>query len=718
MKFKHMKNHYQLLLLLIFASSAVLGQTKPNLIIIHTDEHSFRTLGCYRNVLTNEEAYMWGQNTIVETPHLDALADRGLLCKSFYATSPVCTPSRASFMSGLYPIKTGSPINDYPLNDDVITYAEILKQNGYATSYVGKWHLDGEDKPGFTPLRHFGFDDNRYMINRGHWKLLQDTPDGVDLIGDWDDENEKYTYDINEATSTSYTTDFLFDKAMEIIERDKDETFCLMLSIPDPHDANEVRAPYNTMYSEMHFDTPLSMQEALKEKPNWIKDANTITTIPQVAFSQYFGMVKCIDDNVGRMMTYLEQKGLLENTIVVFTSDHGDLMGEHAQKNKGLPYETSACIPFIIAYPGQITPGTVLSKAYTVADFTPTILGLIGINYTDTEFDGENVSADFLNNTPPEDPDRIVYITNAGSRWVAAVNSRYKLVLSPSDRPYLFDLETDPHEIVNFYNHPDYKDIANTLKSELIQQMEQYNEPLYEEGTIIYDYTPCEKGDNPISNPSFECLFDGWDVSDLTIDFNNSTSGSSSALFTKSYIRQMIQVVPDTDCAISFDYKYTDLGEGLSNNALVIFEDDTREVEMAKLQISGDSLQWTNASVAFNTGANDSIFLQLARWTTTSKGLLNIDNFQFEGELVPSSIYEITEETVASKILYDLNHIRIIAPEKIRVVRMYDLKGRLLVSKNVDAESVDFDTQALNHGVYIIKLGFEGRNEVCKIIKR
>jgi len=714
-----MKNSYQLLLLLICTSSVVFGQTKPNLIVIHTDEHNFRTLGCYRNVLTDEEAYMWGQNTVVETPHIDALADRGLLCTGFYATSPVCTPSRASLISGLYPVKTGSPKNDYPLNDDVISYAEILKQNGYATSYVGKWHLDGDAKPGFMPPRNFGFDDNRFMINRGHWKLLQDTLDGIDLIGEWDGEKGKYSYDINEATSTSYTTDFLFDKAIEIIERDKDEAFCLMLSIPDPHGPDVVREPYNTMYSDMHFDTPLSMQKALEERPNWVAGgSNSITSIPQLAFTQYFGMVKCIDDNVGELMSFLGQKGLLENTIVVFTADHGDLMGEHAQKNKGLPYETSACIPFIMAFPGQITPGKVLSKAYTVADFAPTILDLMGINYMDTGFDGENVSADFLNDTPPEDPDRIVYITNAASRWVAAVNNRYKLVLSPSDRPYLFDLETDPHEIVNFYNHPDYEDIADTLKSELIRQMQQYDEPLYETGTIIYDYAPCEKGDNPISNPSFECLLDGWNISDVTIDFNNSTSGSSSARFAKGYIRQTIPVVPNTECTISFDYKYTDLGEGVSNNTFIVFENDTREVEIAKLPISADSLQWTKASVEFNAGENDSIFLQIARWNTTSKGLLNIDNFRFEGETVPSSIHDIPTGTIASKIHYGLNHIRIIAPERIWEASMYDLKGRLLVSKHVDAESVDIETYALNQGVFIVRLGFEGRNEVCKVIKR
>ena len=153
-------------------------QNKPNLVIIHTDEHNLRTLGAYRKTMSDEQAYMWGKEAVVTTPNIDKLAQEGAICTNWYAPSPVCTPSRASMVSGLYPVATGSPVNDMPLNDDVITFAKILKDHGYATSYVGKWHLDGDDKPGIHPDRSFGFSDNRYMINRGHWKVLKEDKEG------------------------------------------------------------------------------------------------------------------------------------------------------------------------------------------------------------------------------------------------------------------------------------------------------------------------------------------------------------------------------------------------------------------------------------------------------------------------------------------------------------------------------------------------------------
>jgi len=459
---------------------------KPNLLIIHTDEHNLRTLGCYRNTMSDEQALMWGKETIVETPHLDRLAKEGLLCENWYATSPVCTPSRASMISGLYPIATGSHKNDLPLKDELVSFAQILKENGYATSYVGKWHLDGDAKPGFKPARQFGFDDNRYMFNRGHWKTLGEDENGPKVL---DKKNSKgfAAYDPEIANEESFTTDFLVDRSIEIIERDKSKPFALMLSIPDPHGPNHVRAPYDTMYTHLFFEDPRTMHPDEKNVPGWHNlkgKKNRAMTLKQEQMAQYFGMVKCIDDNVGRLMTYLKTNGLGENTIVVFTSDHGDLMGEHGKHNKGLPYEMSARVPFILKYPGHVKAKKHIRKAYTMADFTPTILGLMNVDHSAQTFHGMDASADFKGSEKVLSEDRIVYMTNAASRWVAAVNNQYKLVLSPTDKPWLFDLEKDPDEVINFYNKLEYKDIADRLTKELYRQMELYQEPLLKEGTI------------------------------------------------------------------------------------------------------------------------------------------------------------------------------------------------------------------------------------------
>jgi uncharacterized sulfatase len=473
-------------------SASLAGKGKqPNLLIIHTDEHNFRTLGCYRDLMTDDQSYVWGKGVKVDTPHLDSLARDGAIATSYYAASPVCTPSRASIVSGLYPVHTGSPKNDMPLNDGLVTFAEVLKRNGYATSYVGKWHLDGDAKPGFAPARKFGWDDNRYMINRGHWKLLKKSGNTAEFIGSFNEKKNQYKFDISQADDKSFTTDFLCDRTIEVIERDKTKPFCVMVSIPDPHGPNHVRKPYDTMFADMHFENPRTMDASTEDTiPGWssIKGKNSADKgLKQEQMQWYFGMVKCIDDNIGRILKYLKSQGLDKNTIVVFTSDHGDLMGEHKKHNKGVPFEASAKIPFMIRWPGHIPAGKVVRSAQSNIDFAPMALSMMGVANDLPEFHGRDTSADYLSSKKEVVDDRVVYITNAASRWVAAVDRRYKIVLSPSDDPWLFDLEKDPDELTNFYDHPEYKEIAAKLQAELVAQMERYAEPALEKGNLIYE---------------------------------------------------------------------------------------------------------------------------------------------------------------------------------------------------------------------------------------
>lgn len=454
---------------------------KPNLIIIQTDEHNFRTLGAYREQLTHDQAFVWGDGVEVKTPHIDRLAHEGAICNNFYASSPVCTPSRASLMSGLYPIATGSPSNNMPMNDSVITFAQVLKNEGYATSYLGKWHLDGDAKPGFAPKRKFGFDNNKYMFNRGHWKGLTDDDNGnPKLLEKWDPSYESMKMDVSKTTNETFTTDYLTNKLLNILERDKDGPFCAMLSLPDPHTPNTVRAPYDSLYNHLQFKNPKTMDAPLENMPkylNWRK--KVVTELDQGKMQRYFGMVKCIDDNVGRILAFLEANGLEENTIVVFTSDHGDLMGEHKKHNKGSPFETSAKIPFLIRYPQKIMPKKVINKAFTTVDFAPTILSLMGMPQI-PDSHGQNAAQDFLSKEQKITDDRITYVTNAGSQWITAVNNRYKLVLSIKDDPWLFDLQEDPDELINFYKDEKYAAVISKMQAELLRQMSFYKDPIAE----------------------------------------------------------------------------------------------------------------------------------------------------------------------------------------------------------------------------------------------
>ncbi len=444
---------------------------QPNLIIIHTDEHSFRTLGCYRDLMSEQQANIWGKGNNVETPNIDRIADEGAITTSYYCASPVCTPSRASLVTGLYPQATGAPKNGLHLREDVPTFATILQAQGYATSYVGKWHLAGHDKYQFDIKHKAGFADNRYMMKGGHAPYFKIIDGKVKAIN-----NKAYNkLSTSAKENTVYVTDFFTDKALEILERDKEKPFCMMLSIPDPHTPDVARPPYDKMFADMDVQAPETM---LKSNPLWaVGSKNESTDFNADALRHYFGMVKCIDDNVGRILTFLEKNNLVENTIIVFTSDHGDMFFEHGRKNKGVPYEASAKIPFVIRYPNKIKAGKVIHTAYNNIDFTPTILSMMNVKSTN-KFHGMDTSQDFLNEKMEiKDEDRITYFAKSGGWWVAAVTDRYKLILDKKEKPYLFDLEKDPDELINFYGDKDYAVVVKRLQTELFLQMKKYKEP-------------------------------------------------------------------------------------------------------------------------------------------------------------------------------------------------------------------------------------------------
>lgn len=450
------------------------AQDKPNLLIIHTDEQSFRTLSCYQEIMSEEQAFVWGKGNNVQTPNIDRIAHEGAIATSYYAASPVCTPSRASLLTGLHPQATGAPKNGMHISKDVSTFAHILKAEGYATSYVGKWHLAGHEKYTFGIPYGAGFDDNKYMMRGGHAPYFH-IKDGK-MRGIGNKEADKLPKE-----EIIHLTDYFTDKALEVLERDKNKAFCLMLSIPDPHTPDFARPPYNAMYDDMNVQMPVTMQpENIQNKPLWAKgnekDKNEAKEFDAQSLRQYFGMVKHIDDKVGEILTFLDENNLTKNTIIIFTSDHGDMFFEHARRNKGVPYEASARVPFVIRYPEHIKAGKVINTAYCNVDFAPTILAMMGID-SDVEFQGEDTSDDYLNSKKEVNSERITYFAKCGGWWASAVSDRYKLVIDKKEKPYLFDMEKDPNELINYYNDPAYADIAKKMQTELFRQMKAYEEP-------------------------------------------------------------------------------------------------------------------------------------------------------------------------------------------------------------------------------------------------
>ncbi len=460
---------------LIFLTASLGAKAeKPNVLIVHTDEQSFRTVGAHRALISKDQAEVWGPGAVVETPFIDSIAKNGAVCANYYAACPSCTPSRATLLTGLYPHATGAPKNGKKLSEDVKTFAHIFRENGYSTSYVGKWHLGRHVKYEFDVKYNAGFDDNRYMMTGGHAPYFKTTEDGLVSVGK--SQAAKVPKD-----ELIHLTDYFTNKTLEILERDKDKPFCIMLSIPDPHTPDYATPPYHTMYDEMQFTAPKTMDpDFATKRPIWgggnkEGDTNNVSEFNADALRQYFGMVKHIDDSMGRLLKFIEDNGLSDNTIVIFTSDHGEMFHEHNRMNKGIPYEGSAKVPFVIQYPSKIPAGKIIHTAYTNADFTPTLLSLAGIK-TENPFHGEDTAPDFVSEEKEVKKERIVYYRK--NDWIAATDGRHKLVLDRKEKPWLISLEEDPDELVNFFGKPGYEEVTEKLQNELMAQAMRTKEPL------------------------------------------------------------------------------------------------------------------------------------------------------------------------------------------------------------------------------------------------
>lgn len=469
----------------VFLTNKIVSAKKqrPNILWIITDEHNFRTLGCYRNLLAPELANMWGE-PVVETPNIDRLAKKGAIFTKMYSSSPVCSPCRSSMFTGQYPQTVNVPKNDRVMDTNYPTIASVLGKEGYRTGYCGKWHLSGEAKPGWEPIPSYGFQDNRYMFNRGHWKKLGFDDDREPRVAARD-KNGAPSYSVANTDEKSFTTDWLADRTIDFIEANKNNPFFYVVSIPDPHGPNSVRPPYDTMYENAKFEIPKSFYfKKSQNDPKWRSNDPRIKSEKQLReiYVQYYGMVKCIDDNVGRIIAKLKKEGLLENTIVLFSSDHGDLMGEHHRVNKGVPFEGSAKIPFVVYHEKSIKAGTVVTKVANATDWMPTFLSMAGVK-NQPETAGRDLNA--LIKKPNRKKWDDITFSRMGS-WVAAFDSRYKFIIDNTKaEPWLMDLEKDPDEGSNFYGEKGYEEVSKRMAKRLNEYMHEQKDPLVEDQQLM-----------------------------------------------------------------------------------------------------------------------------------------------------------------------------------------------------------------------------------------
>jgi len=443
---------------------------RPNLLIIHTDEQTFRSISCYEN--------SWPD---IKTPNIDFLANNGVRCEKFYSNHPVSTPSRTALLTGRYAQKSESYINDIPLKSDAQTFANILKQYKYVTGYSGKVHLAGGPYPGFTPKTNFGFEDNQYMFNNAHMKKI--------II----DENGLLQSPGGIGDEKTYTTDFLTDRTIDFIEKNKNKCWCYMVSFPDPHDPNSERPPYDTMFKPADMKIPGTFHLQGGKKVLWKPDLKGKNTgnISDTQFLRnhkalYYGMVTHIDDCVGRIFNYLNNNKLLGNTIIVYTTDHGEMMGEFSRFDKGIFFDASAKIPFIMYFPREIKSSSVVRKVISNIDFTPTILDMMNIPYKKKYFDGRSAAA-LLTGKSSNSWKNIAFLSMTGQ--VAVITDRYKLILRRNEEPWLIDLVTDPDEFENAIERKENRDTVRWLALKLKNYLKNNADPNWNDTlTGLYDH--------------------------------------------------------------------------------------------------------------------------------------------------------------------------------------------------------------------------------------
>ncbi|WP_135547574.1 sulfatase-like hydrolase/transferase [Paenibacillus cymbidii] len=424
---------------------------KPNLLLVMVDQLSGWALSRYGS-------------TCVDTPHIDAIGREGATFRQFFTNSALCTPSRGCFMTGRYPHAHGAYANGLRLGDDEVTLAHLLARAGYDTGYIGKWHLAGEPRPGWMePEQAMGFADTRFMFNRGHWKsLLEDESGQVKVSGEIGDER-------------TYTTDWLTAKAIDYVRQPRERPFFLMLSIPDPHDPYTVREPYASMYDPAAMEVPPTF--AAGDRPAAV-DSGGKSDIRgvwserrlQETKAAYCGEVKCIDDNVGKLMQALREAGLLDGTIVVFTSDHGEYMGEHGLMHKNNVYETAYRVPLLVRWPAAIRPGTEVERLVAAVDVMPTLAGLIGVAPCGRE-QGKDASP-LLRGELTEWIDE-VFLHQDSQRKFGVFTPGFELVYADRSGGVLFDRLADPKQLFNRIDRPSYREHVVRLTGALVRHGER-----------------------------------------------------------------------------------------------------------------------------------------------------------------------------------------------------------------------------------------------------
>ena len=424
---------------------------KPNVIYILTDQWRAASLG-------------YNGDDVVQTPQLDEFSKEAVNFKNAVSVLPVCTPYRASLMTGRYPTSTGMFINDLYLPSEELCFAEIFNEAGYNTAYLGKWHLDGHGRGDFVaPERRQGW---------AYWK------------GSECDHNypREHYYDNGDTTKRyweGYSTYAIANEAQKymIEHTDGNKPFCLFVSIATPHfPHNTAPEEYKKLYTPDKLKLPPNVSEDKREQA--LKE-----------LQGYYAHCTATDKAIGGIIEKAKELGIYDNSIIVFTSDHGEMMGSHGYRPfmKHQPYSESANIPFLITYPGiGQNKGKIADAAITTPDILPSLLSMCNIKIPNT-IEGYDLSG--IIKDPENEKERAALYMNVSpfgiafpsDEYRAIRTNKYTYVKTPKGPSMLFDNENDVYQMNNLINQPNYSDVQKKLDMQLMNELHRIGEEKIEE---------------------------------------------------------------------------------------------------------------------------------------------------------------------------------------------------------------------------------------------
>jgi arylsulfatase len=471
---------------------------RPNILLIQTDQLSAGSLGLYGHPL-------------VETPTLEALADRAVVFDNAFCNHPACVPSRCSMFTGRYPSATGSYENFIHLYPRERSLAHVLKDAGYFNVLIGKNHaFDETPGPDGVSELHRWFD---YVRLGSHSGMVAgyEHDEALRASAAWAHEHcwsAPGAYGTNPCSPEATGTYVLGEVAQEFLrtERPSDPPFFLWLSLPDPHTPYQAPEPYASMYDPA--DVPPPIADDLTTKPERQRVAAVMDAVDRTPVEHlqalraiHYGMINQIDDAVGRVLATLDEQGLREDTIVIFTSDHGDSLGDHQlmQKQNAF-YESIIRVPLMLSWPGRLAPQR-MSDLVEHVDLMPTLLDLVGLEFPaevqgrsfaglvdegqrgyhpreyvtiESGSPGDPPTLEEIGDARPEGPWDETYFTWCANprAWAGPGKCirthQWKLNLYENGDGELYDLSADPDELINRYGDSDLAIIAADLKEKLV----------------------------------------------------------------------------------------------------------------------------------------------------------------------------------------------------------------------------------------------------------